>query len=623
MWSYDRPVDANTFGQMVDSLAARGPDGRGVKILEDGRLALGHRRLSIIDLSESGAQPMTNEDGTIWLTFNGEIYNFRELREELIQAGHRFRSKTDSEVIVHAYEEWGDDCVKRLSGIFAFGIFDSRRARMLLARDPLGVKPLYVYEGVEGLIAASQPRAILDSTAGGAAPDFRGLSLYLAYGYIPSERTAFHGIRKLPAGCTMAIDRNGRRAITKKYWHFKHRTTIKSRNEAMAAIRECVVRCIERQTVSDVPIGIFLSGGIDSSVLAAVAADIQTAPPLQTFTLGFDVEGSDERKYARIIADYARTTHREDVLGLPEALDRLPGVVEAYDEPFTLTSAIPMFAVSQLAQRHHVKVILGGDGVDELFAGYLWYDRYVRRTAFRHARREKLRKLFGRPRADPVKIYFELRSYHSEAEVREILSSGGVAAAAAALDDPLRKAFLPRLPDIAAAQTMDVETFLVDHILNKVDRASMACGVECRVPYLDTELVELAFSIDPQHIYQEGERKSIFKSAVGDLIPAELLSTRKKGFSSPDQDWMKQGLAGVGRELLRDGYLMQNNIIDPDLAANRFGEDAGFSDTLVLGLELWARRWLGARNSSEIASAIATAVSRSPIRSDRANRLRH
>lgn len=602
-WNRDDVVSSGRFDQAVEELVSRGPDGRGVRFCDSGRLALGHRRLSIIDLTEGGAQPMSNEDGTVWLTFNGEIYNFQQLRNELASAGHVFRSNSDSEVIVHAYEEWGTDCVKFLSGIFSFAIFDERNESLFLARDPLGVKPLYVYEDPKCVIFASQPRAILSLMNAKSEPDIQGLSLYLAYGYTPSNRTVFENIKKIPAGHTVVFEKENRCVRTSRYWRLKHRPILGDRRQAEIEIRDCVSRCVARQTVSDVPFGVFLSGGIDSSVLVSIASGIQVESSLSTFTIGFDVPESDERKFATAMANYAKTDHYEKLLTVDDAIEMLPRVADAYDEPFALTSAIPSFAVAQLALENQTKVVLGGDGVDELFAGYRWYDKYVQQAGYRRSRKERLRRLMGKSARDPVTLYRKIAWYHTDDEIRETFDSDPNVGIGELLDAPFREAFDQSVHDVTAAQMMDIETFLVDHVLHKVDRATMANGVECRVPFLDTELVELAFRIDSGVIYGNRERKSVFKSAIQDLVPTELLSARKKGFSSPDQLWMKEGLADLSLRLLRDGYLAQSGIIDRDLVVSRFERNVGTREMLLLGLELWARRWLGGCGVSEIATA--------------------
>ena len=363
------PVARDRFERMVESLGARGPDGAGLRLLDGDRVALGHTRLAIIDLSEAGLQPLPNEDETAWLVFNGEIYNYRELRNELIGAGHRFRSQTDSEVVVHAYEEWGDDCVHRLRGMFAFAIWDSARRRLFAARDRLGVKPLYLWQHPGGLVIASQPRAILAHPAFRPEVNRAAFQNYLAYSYVPRDLSIYEGVSKVPAGHRVAVE--GTSLRVDRYWEPHYRPEIRDPAEAAEMIRLKLAEAVETQLVSDVPIGFFLSGGIDSTSVAAIAASrCEEVPP--SFTIGFDDAEGDERVHARLAAERIGCPAHERTLTVGDAFDLLPAYVRAYDEPFYDHSAIPTLAVSELARSHGVKVVLSGDGGDEVFGGYTW-----------------------------------------------------------------------------------------------------------------------------------------------------------------------------------------------------------------------------------------------------------
>ena len=395
------PVARDRFERMVDTLATRGPDGTGVRLLDDDRVAVGHTRLSIIDLSEAGLQPLPNEDETTWLVFNGEIYNYRELRNELIGAGHRFRSQTDSEVVVHAYEEWGDDCVHRLRGIFAFAIWDGARRRLFAARDRLGVKPLYLWRHRDGLVLASQPRAILAHPGFRPEVDRTAFQHYLAYGYVPRDLSIYAGVCKIPAGHRIAVEDTSLRVD--RYWEPRYRPEIRDPVEAAELIRLKLAEAVEMQLVSDVPIGFFLSGGIDSTSVAAIAASLcEEVPP--SFTIGFDDADSDERAYARLAAARIGCPAHERALTLDDALDLLPAYVRAYDEPFYDHSAIPSLAVSELARSHGVVVVLSGDGGDEVFGGYTWYDAFL--DAPRVPTWRRLARRLRSRGADPDAEYF-------------------------------------------------------------------------------------------------------------------------------------------------------------------------------------------------------------------------
>ena len=490
-------VNSERFEGMLDTLRSRGPDGRGVVFLDQDRVAFGHRRLSIIDLSDAGSQPMSNQAGTIWLTFNGEIYNFLSLRQELEHRGYTFRSHTDSEVIIYAYEEWGIDCVHRFRGIFAFGIYDFRSDELFLARDHIGVKPLYHYYDRDVFIFASQPKAILQAEGFRAQIDPEAFSLYLAYGNVPADSSIFQGVKKLLPGHRLVL-RDGKIETT-CYWKLRYSPSITNREEAEKVITEKIRECVVAQSVSDVPIGTLLSGGVDSTILTGILVSSGHSA-LDTFTIGFEEEESDEREFARFVADAYRTIHHEELLLYETATAMLPDIMETYDEPFHLNGLFPMYAVSRLVQENHRKVVLGGDGGDELFAGYRWYDSFA--NSFKKqannvaSATDRLRGLFRRTSAqrDPLSVFFHYNGFLDNTS--QAAWAGPLLRSVAADSDvfwPLRQQWHPEYPPVLAAQFMDFHCFLVDHCLCKVDRASMACGVEARVPLLDPELVSLIF----------------------------------------------------------------------------------------------------------------------------------
>jgi asparagine synthase (glutamine-hydrolysing) len=563
---------------MLATLAARGPDGEGTQALAGGRVALGHRRLSIIDLSEHGAQPMANEDGSVWLSFNGEIYNFRELRKQLELEGHRFRSASDSEVILHAYEEWGDACVERLRGIFAFGLWDERRQRLLLARDRLGVKPLYYWPHDDGIVFASQPRAILAHPRFRRAVDASALQHYLVYRYVPDAACIWSGMAKLPAAHRLGVDRHGLRR--ERYWQLRYQPRVHDQREAVELVREKLEDAVRAQLVSDVPVGVFLSGGIDSSTTAAIASEIHGSG-LPSFTIGFDDPDADERPFARLAARQIGTRVHEQVLSLDAALELVPEFAALHDEPFFDHSSLPTLAVARLARRHDVKVILSGDGADELFAGYRWYEGGDTTRSLAFWRRRA-------PAPDPL-----LR------HLRRISPLGGALPEGLVVDAPpfdplalLRRFDVPDAPRVTRLQLLDVHTFLVDDVLLKVDHASMACGVEVRVPMLDHALVEAAFSIDARLHFAGGERKALLKRAAARWLGPDILSDRKKGFSPPLEAWLSHGLAARAAALLRDGVLVSRGLLRADGVAAIAAEGRPGPLWLLFAAELWARHWL-------------------------------
>ena len=576
------PVDAATFARMLATLAARGPDGSGTRILRQGRVALGHRRLAILDLSPNAAQPMTNEDGTLWLTSNGEIYNFRELRKQLETQGHQFRSASDSEVILHAYEEWGDDCVLQLRGIFAFGLWDDRRERLLIARDRLGVKPLYYWAHAEGLVFASQPRAILEHPRFRREVDARAFQHYLTYRYVPGDLAIWEGMHKLPAAHRLVLDR--RSVQRDRYWQVRYTPVIRNGPEAARLVRDKLEEAVRMQLVSDVPVGVFLSGGIDSSTTAAIATRVLERR-LPSFTMGFDDEGSDERAYARATSQFLGTLAHEDVLTQQAALGLIPDFVALHDEPFFDHSSLPTLAVSRLARRFGVPVILSGDGADELFAGYHWYEDAL--TGGTPGWR-RLAKRLRRAGADPF-----------AAHLANVSPLGRVAASELLVDargfDPLqllRRFDQAAAPRVTRLQLADLQTFLVDDVLLKVDHASMACGVEVRVPFLDHELVELAFSIDSRVLFARGERKALLKRAAASWLPPEIHTSRKKGFSIPLDPWFRHSLGEPAQALLPEGVLVSRGLLRGPAVRDALASQRSQLVWLLLAAELWARHWL-------------------------------
>ncbi len=606
-------LDEGVLRRMLDTLTMRGPDAEGMVLLSQGRVGLGHRRLSIIDLSDAGRQPMANEDETIWLTFNGEIYNYRELRRTLEEAEHRFHSATDSEVILHGYEQWGDDVVDRLDGIFAFGIWDVSCERLLLARDRLGVKPLYYMAGDDGIAFASQPRALIEGPSSSRRINPSALSAYLAYGYVPGEQCIFEGMAKLPAAHRLVCE--NRRVSVQRYWHAEYRPKITRQEEAWEVLRDGVCDAVVQQMVSDVPIGVFLSGGIDSSIVSAVVAKNSDQAPA-SFTIGFHEAASDERVFAAEVARELGTRHYVDVLDMDRAADMLCDFAEVYDEPFLDSSGLPTLAVSRLARRHGYKVILSGDGGDEVFVGYRWYDAYLAALAQTDGRSAgwwstagRMRRALTAAAPDPVAAYFPLIGFLTAKQQKAIFAHEVRGAVQDHLA-PLRAAYPADCPAVTSAQLMDLQTYLVDDILTKVDRASMACGVEVRVPLLDHRLVEFAFSVDSELLYAGGERKAALKRAVKDLVPACVLTSRKKGFSIPMFEWMTRGMQRLASTLVCDGVLVEDGFLHQRSIRKLFRRNRDERVTwLLLAAELWARRWYRGEDPGRLREYVAKCMS--------------
>jgi len=546
---------------MTGALRHRGPDAEGFHA--EGRVGLGHRRLKIIDLA-TGDQPLANEDGSVWVTYNGEIFNFVELRAWLEKRGHRFRTRSDTEVLVHLYEEAGESGVERLRGQFAFAVWDARRERLLLARDRLGIKPLYWTVDAGRLVFASELKGILPALATPPAVDEEALLDYLTYLYVPAPKTIFRGIRKLEPGHTLVVTPEGTRE--RRYWDLafpEGGAPGPSEDEVAVEILELLREAVRIRLVSEVPLGAFLSGGIDSSAVVALMAEA-SAEPIRTFSVGFREARFDELPHARALAERVGARHFETVVDArPDAvLDRIGAV---YDEPFADSSAIPTYTVSEIT-RQHVTVALSGDGGDENFAGYRRYafdvlENRIRRRIPRPLRRGILgplariwpksdwlpralraKTLLGNLAAEADRAYFQTQSAAPRAILDRMLR-GDLRAKLRAYDPfaVLERHFAvaPRDP-LARIQYVDFKTYLPDDILTKVDRASMAHSLEVRVPILDHLFVEQVARIPSSWKLRGREGKAIFKRALRGTVPDDTLERGKMGFSVPLAGWMRR-----------------------------------------------------------------------------------
>lgn len=586
-----RPAERRVAEAMTHALSHRGPDDSG--FLVAGPLALGMRRLSIIDLG-GGHQPIGNEDGTVQIVFNGEIYNHVALRNELEARGHVFRTRSDTEVIVHGYEEFGAAVLDRLNGMFGFALWDARAERLLLARDRLGVKPLYYAVTGDGLLFASELKSLLLYPGLDRTLDQEALAQYLAWEYIPSPRTPFTAVRKLPPATMLIVE--GGAVRTEVFWKLRDLPPITSAAEAEEGLRAHLERAVRLQMEADVPVGAFLSGGLDSSALVATLCAVRGGP-VHTFSIGFGEDDFDETGYARQVAKALGTVHREEVLR-PDCLGLFEEVAGFLDEPFADNSILPTYLVSRVA-RQSVKVALSGDGGDELFAGYdhykadrilRWYERVPRparqaalgllgqgasrRPTKRGGVRRRLHRLEEALDCPPflAQARFMVRSGGG---VREGLLLGGAGEApekgwaepfaAIVRESPFR-------PGLAHQQYIDLRTFLADDILFKTDRASMAASLEARVPYLDHELVEFAFRIPDAYKLRGLVGKWILRRAFKGRIPDVVLRRRKSGFSVPVASWLRAELRPLANDLLAPARLRQQGVFDPAVVSRLLRE---------------------------------------------------
>ena len=595
-------LDPVAFTAMLDALKSRGPDGRQIQLFADGKAAFGHVRLAIIDLTDSGRQPMSNEDGSLWLTFNGEIYNFRELRKILEESGHIFKSHSDGEVILHAYEEWGTACLERFSGIFAFGIWDERRKLLFLARDQIGVKPLYYSASGATLQFASQLKALLAAPGYRKCVDPAAMDAYFAYGYVPYNRSIFVGINKLPPAHFLLWE-DGKFRI-ERYWQLRYDPVIDDFELAVATVRKKLVEVVTAQLVSDVPVGIFLSGGIDSSAVTAMAK-AESCQELTTFTIGFEQGKKDERRYARLVADELATRHHERALTHDAASRLLATYADVYDEPFYDNSGLATYFVANLAREHGIKVVLAGDGGDELFAGYKRYFTTSARELRRDSVLGRVARLlsFDGPQCceTPAEMYFRKVGLLDDRQRLALTGWHGDQEGTAYLAEYYCKQY----PQVTAMQYVDFHTYLVEDILTKVDRASMYCGVEARVPLLDRSLVELAFQIDGRLHIRNGEKKAVLKAAICHLLPESILTARKQGFVVPMAHWMKEGLREAVARLVMDGSLVQHGLVSRRAAGKLLSDRHHHPAWQLAAAELWSRRWLDDCSVEDLALALA------------------
>jgi asparagine synthase (glutamine-hydrolysing) len=583
-------------------------------------VGLAMRRLSIIDL-ETGDQPISNEDGSIWVVFNGEIYNFQSLRQQLEQKGHTFRTRTDTEVIVHAYEEYGDDCISHFNGMFAFALWDESRRRLLLARDRLGIKPLYYCWSPAGLIFGSELKAVIAHPDVPRDVNLQALDQFLTLEYIPTPHTIFSHVHKLPPGHRLIVE-DGRRCV-EQYWQIPFEPIRAGEEECVARLRELISDAVQLRMIADVPLGAFLSGGIDSSTIVAFMSQASTLP-VRTFSVGFKDATYNELPYARMVAERFATDHHEEILH-PDITGMAVNLIEHLDEPFADFSIFPTYLISEVA-RKFVKVVLSGDGGDEIFGGY---DTYVAQGLAAHyetwvpsvLRRRALPRLLDFVPPQPAKkgIINKTKRFVEGAALppelqhtrwmmfmnqsdkdalyrfdlaHELNGSSPEALLAAHFDEAAE--FGP----LAQQQYVDVKTYLVEDILTKVDRMSMAVSLEARVPLLDHRIVEFALNLAPKMKVDGSQTKVILRRAMADLLPREVLDKPKEGFSIPLKHWLRQDLRPLMMDLLAPDTLHRRGYFRPSCVGKWIEEHearrANHSHRLwaLMVFELWHRKVL-------------------------------
>ncbi len=608
-----READPALVERMCVALEHRGPDFRGIHA--EGPVGLGIQRLRVVDL-EGGDQPIYNEDKTIAVVLNGEIYNFRELRRRLEAAGHRFRTDGDTEAIVHLYEEEGLDCVRSLDGMFAFALWDAPRRRLLVARDRVGKKPLFYSLRGGALSFASELRALLQDEEIPREIDEQALDCYLAYGYVPAPLSAFRAVRKLPPATRMVYE--GGAVALERYWQldYARKHQVEEASELHAPLLDTLRRAVRRRLVADVPLGAFLSGGIDSSAVVAAMAQ-ETSEPVRTFSIGFDSERFDELEHARQVAQLFGTEH-EELQVRPDAIAIAPRIARHYGEPFADSSSVPSFYLAEMTRRH-VTVALNGDGGDESFAGYTRYaanalagrlERVpapLRRlagglasrlpeSAEEQSVRNRARRLGGSLGLDGAARYERYVSLFDREQREDLYSDeyraelGGSDFAAEAIAEPWREASGDDRLDVLLE--VDVRTYLPGDLLTKIDIATMAHSLEARSPFLDPELMQFAASIPAAMKLKGMEKKRILRDALRAWLPASILDRPKQGFSVPMAEWLRGELREYSREVLLDPASLSGRRFRPGAVEGLLDEHVAGSDHsqriwALMMLELW------------------------------------
>jgi asparagine synthase (glutamine-hydrolysing) len=638
---------------MRDTMTHRGPDDAGSYVSDDRRVGLGNRRLAIVDLSPAGRNPMPNEDGRVWITFNGEIYNHKSLRPGLEARGHRYRSRTDTETIIHLYEERGLDFVDELEGDFAIGLWDEDAKRMVLVRDRIGVKPLYYTLTGGRLIFASEIKAILQHPSVSREVDEQALYHYLSFLATPAPQTLFAGIQKLPAGCLLTCDARGDVKVT-RYWDaiVEHRESAELQDEQGIAeeLLRLLRESIAKRMMSDVPFGVFLSGGLDSTANVALMAELMDRP-VRTFTVGYrDNPAYNEIEEARYVAREYGTDHHEVMISQQQLLDFLPDMIFHQDEPIADPVCVPLYFVSKLARDTGTKVVQVGEGSDELFCGYRDYAFYLDMYdhVWRHLARlpgpvrramataghalyrtgatrflPKGRKMFPdllRRLAAGEELFWSGTFVFDEVNKRRLLTP----AAMKRLDDTSNGegsfssysvvrsdldrllASKPSADQLLRMVYQELKLRLAELLLMRVDKMTMATSVEARVPYLDHKLVEFATSL-PSHLkYRDGETKYILRRALRGVIPDRVVNREKKGFGVPINEWMLEKLGGFVEDALLNSALRRRDLFDYEfvkrmLKDHRAGRtNYAFFLWSLLNVTLWYEQWIeGSRNASD------------------------
>ncbi len=591
--------------KMNQEIVHRGPDDGGIYI--DNNIGLGHRRLAIVDLSPTGHQPMFNEDKSVVLIYNGEIYNFLELRSKLKKRGHKFKSHSDTEVIIHLYEDYGENCLKYLRGFFAFALWDKKNKKLFLARDRVGKKPLKYYLTDKFIIFASELKSILKDPRVEKEPDFEAIYNYLSFQYVPAPLTGFKGIKKLPPAHYLVCQKG--KVKIKKYWKlaFSQKENF-SEEEWCQKIMDKLKECVRIRMISDVPLGALLSGGIDSSAIVGLMSQF-SKKPVKTFSVGFEEAAFNELSYAKIIAKKFKTDHTEFIVK-PKAAEILPKLVYFYEEPYADSSALPTYYISEQTKKQ-VTVALNGDGGDENFAGYSLYNAWLFANKISPIFRKILKKssFLGEFFPEPTlrhrfyvllnsfsnqghKMYFDFFSstYFTEKMKQKLLSEDFKKLIFSSSYKKAKEYFNQNLDLLDRVLNFGIQTYLPEDLLVKVDIASMASALEGRSPLLDHEFLELTAKIPASLKIKNNQNKYIFKKALKDFLPSQVLFKRKQGFSIPIDKWIREDLNKFSKEIILSKKAIKRNIFKQEELKKLFKEHE--TKKFNHGARIWALLWL-------------------------------
>lgn len=634
IWDFKNKISEGTLKEMTDCLRLRGPDDSGIFVDEKNNVGLGHRRLSILDLSPAGHQPMANDDKTIWITFNGEVYNFSEIRKELEEKRYSFKSNSDTEVIINSYQEWGIDCIQKFRGMFAFAIWDKNKEKLFLVRDRAGVKPLYYYFKDNLLLFNSELKSFHKHPEFKKEINFDALALFLQFGYILAPYTIFENAYKLRPGHYLEVEKDGSFKEI-KYWDivdfYLSEKSNKSEQETEKELEEILTESFKYRMVSDVPVGVFLSGGVDSSLVTALLQK-DSKIPLKTFTIGFEEKEYNEAPYAKKIAEYLGTDHHELYCTGKDALEIVKKLPEIYDEPFGDSSGIPTYLVSKFA-REKVTVALSADAGDELFCGY---SRYVALNDYYNALKkwppfvikivsfainifsvDFLVKLYNilkpiLPKYANVKekIYkFKNILKYKNAELSSIVENSHTHWSQREITKMLKKEHqqlltnfsefdkVKDLDSMTQMQAVDFKTYLPDDILVKVDRATMAASLEAREPLIDHKIAEYIARVPIDLKCKNGQSKHILRKILYKYVPKELIERPKQGFAIPIDKWLKNDLKGLLEKYLSEDKIRKQGIFDEKYIKKSLdnylsGEmDSAYKFWFLLIFQMWYEKY--------------------------------